>query len=200
MTARDGRMFEPVLVVRSERDGDRFILRAPAVGLWRHAPTPGTMIRPGAALGELEILGKLHRLQAPDDAYGVVTDEVDLPAIAPIPVDHRTVLARLDPTAAVSEQAAVEAATHGPTEGLVFRAPLSGRFYARPSPDKPPFVEVGDEVSFGQTIALLEVMKTFNRITYGGSGLPTAAKIKAILAKDESDVDEGTPLFELEPV
>jgi acetyl-CoA carboxylase biotin carboxyl carrier protein len=77
---------------------------------------------------------------------------------------------------------------------------LSGRYYARPSPDKPMFVQPGSEVGPGQTVALLEVMKTFNRLTYGGAGLPERARVKALLVRDEDDVDAGTPILELEPL
>ena len=82
--------------------------------------------------------------------------------------------------------------------GLVFRAPTSGRFYGRPSPDKAPFVSIGDELAPGTTICLLEVMKTFNRVTYGGSGLPERAKVREILVVEGADVTAGEPLLTLE--
>jgi acetyl-CoA carboxylase biotin carboxyl carrier protein len=43
------------------------------------------------------------------------------------------------------------------------------------------------------------VMKTFNRLTYGGPGLPDRAKVRAVLVRDEADVDSGTAILELEP-
>ena len=81
-----------------------------------------------------------------------------------------------------------------------WRSPLSGRFYARPSPDRPDFVKPGDEITTGQSVALLEVMKTFNRLAYGGPGLPDRARVRAVLVRDEADVEAGTPILELEPV
>ena len=51
----------------------------------------------------------------------------------------------------------------------------------------------------GRTVALLEVMKTFNRIAYGGEGLPARAKVLAVVPTDESDVDEGDVLLLVEP-
>ena len=47
---------------------------------------------------------------------------------------------------------------------------MPGTFYTRPSPDKPPFVQQGDMVCEGQTVALIEVMKTFSTITAPISG------------------------------
>src|SRR6185503_629009 len=79
-------------------------------------------------------------------------------------------------------------ATAAPTAGgLVFRAPTSGRFYGRSSPDKPAFVEPGTQLAHGATICLLEVMKTFHRVTYGGAGLPDTARVSRVLVRDGDD-------------
>ena len=94
--------------------------------------------------------------------------------------------------------AAGEAAAGQAFAGLALRAPSSGRFYARPSPGEPAFVKPGDVVSAGQTVALLEVMKTFNRIAYGGGGLPDRARVTRVVPADESDVLENDVLLELE--
>jgi acetyl-CoA carboxylase biotin carboxyl carrier protein len=80
----------------------------------------------------------------------------------------------------------------------VFRAPTSGRFYGRSAPDKPPFVEPGTQLVHGATICLLEVMKTFHRVTYGGSGLPDTARVSSVLVRDGDDVNAGDPLLALE--
>jgi biotin carboxyl carrier protein len=91
---------------------------------------------------------------------------------------------------------AVEAASE--VDGLVFRAPLAGRVYFRPAPGKPNFVEAGGMVERGMSICLLEVMKSFNRVAYGGAGLPERARIVRFLIADGADVDAGTPLLQLE--
>jgi acetyl-CoA carboxylase biotin carboxyl carrier protein len=198
----DGRMFTPELVARSHRDGEHVVLASPAVGLWRDAPAPGSLVVPGGNLGELEILGVLHRLRAPEGAVGVVLERPG-PRLARQPVAYDDVLVRLDPAASPtaaagrSEAAADEAGAAA--AGLSFTSPLSGRFYARPSPDQPAFVQVGDVIEAGRTVALLEVMKTFNRIAYGGEGLPARARVLAVVPADESDVDEGDVLLRLEP-
>ncbi|MEZ4288209.1 MAG: carboxyl transferase domain-containing protein [Polyangiales bacterium] len=80
----------------------------------------------------------------------------------------------------------------------VFRAPMSGRFYLQRAPGEPPFVQVGDNVAQGQTLFLLEVMKTFNRIALNDSNLPTSPTIKAILPKDGDDLEEGQIVFVFE--
>jgi acetyl-CoA carboxylase biotin carboxyl carrier protein len=81
----------------------------------------------------------------------------------------------------------------------VFKAPTSGRFYGRPGPDKPAFVTAGAEITTGTTVCLLEVMKTFHRVTYGGAGLPPEARVVAIAVADEADVNSGDVLVRVEP-
>jgi acetyl-CoA carboxylase biotin carboxyl carrier protein len=97
----------------------------------------------------------------------------------------------LDPSTA-------QAAAASGGSGLVFRAPTSGRFYGRAAPDKPPFVVPGAQVTHGATICLIEVMKTFSRVTYGGSGLPDSARVVRVLVAEGADVNAGEPLLELE--
>jgi 3-methylcrotonyl-CoA carboxylase beta subunit len=107
--------------------------------------------------------------------------------------------ARLAPVTAPAQAPAPSAAGAVQLDGLVFRAPFAGRVYLRPSPNKPLFVEVGSVIEAGSTVCLLEVMKLFNRISFGGAGLPARCKVLRVLIDDGADVDLGTPLLELEP-
>lgn len=197
------RLFESTLqaVVRRDDDG-RFVVTAPTVGLWRLAPEPGTLLQPGMAMGQLEVLGKLHRLEVPEGAHGMVVGYEPPIDRARLPVAFGQTLLVLDPAAVAgaAASAGAEVAGGASTAGaeLVFRSPSSGRFYSRPGPDKPPFVSVGDVVHAGQTVALLEVMKTFNRIQYGGSGLPERARVVRIVPADDADLASGDAILELE--
>ncbi len=98
----------------------------------------------------------------------------------------------------VSQAKSPGALSAAEAEGPVFAAPMSGRFYARPTPGDPPFVTVGETVQKGQTIGLLEVMKTFNRLVYEGPNLPDSAKVKAIVPADGDEVVRGQVLLELD--
>ncbi|HRO45925.1 acetyl-CoA carboxylase biotin carboxyl carrier protein [Agriterribacter sp.] len=77
---------------------------------------------------------------------------------------------------------------------LTIKSPMIGTFYRRASPDKPLFVEVGDEVSPGKVVCIIEAMKLFNEIESEVSG-----KIVKILADDASPVEYDQPLFLVEP-
>ena len=71
---------------------------------------------------------------------------------------------------------------------------MIGTFYRRPSPDKPYFVEVGDAVSVGEVVCIIEAMKLFNEIESEVSG-----KIVKILVEDASPVEYDQPLYIVEP-
>jgi acetyl-CoA carboxylase biotin carboxyl carrier protein len=155
-------------------------------------------------VGELEILGVAHRLLAPAGARGVVVAvgpaDARGPLPARIPVGHGDRLLVLDPEIAVGAAQEVGAASASAADGLSFRAPTSGRYYGRPAPDKPPFVTVGDDIAVGQTVCLLEVMKTFHRVTYGGDDLPSRARVTAIRPADEDDLSAGDVILVLESI
>ena len=79
------------------------------------------------------------------------------------------------------------------------QAPSEGVFYRRPSPDSPPYVEEGARVESGAVLGLVEVMKSFNQITYGGPGLPERARVERVLAEDSVEVQFGQRLFLIRP-
>jgi acetyl-CoA carboxylase biotin carboxyl carrier protein len=202
---RQGREHEPEWTALAAPAGARIEVRAPAVGLWREAPAPGSLVRPGDTVGRLEVLGVLYRLVAPAGVHGVVMT----PAAedrARQPVSYGQVLLVLDPEVAAgvahedAARSSGSAMASGATaaEGPVFRAPSSGRFYSRPGPGRPPFVQPGDEIAVGQTVCMLEVMKTFHRVTFGGKGLPERARVVAVVPVDDTELAAGDIILVLE--
>jgi acetyl-CoA carboxylase biotin carboxyl carrier protein len=77
--------------------------------------------------------------------------------------------------------------------GHVVKAPMIGTFYASPAPGEPPFVHLGDHVSAGQTIGIIEAMKIMNEIVADRSGI-----VAEILAANAQAVEYGSPLLRLE--
>ena len=73
------------------------------------------------------------------------------------------------------------------------KSPMVGTAYTRPSPDADPFVKVNDKVKEGDTIILIEAMKTFNSITASKSGT-----IRKIIIENAQPVEFGDPLFIIE--
>ncbi len=106
-------------------------------------------------------------------------------------------------TAPVSAAAAVAspasaAATEAPAEdpaqhpGAV-TSPMVGTIYLQPEPGAPAFISIGDDIKEGQTLLIVEAMKTMNAIP-----APKAGKVKRILVEDGSPVEFGTPLVIVE--
>jgi acetyl-CoA carboxylase biotin carboxyl carrier protein len=195
-----GRMHAPrvtAIATAAGADG-RVALASPLVGEWHPHVALGAVIRGGDVIGALEVLGASKDVIAPAGAHGAVIESI-ASGRAVTAVGHGSVLLVVDPSAAVGAAAAGPSATSASSaSGLVFVAPLSGRFFARPGPGKPPFVTVGAIVEAGQTLCMLEVMKTFHRVTYGGAGLPERARVAAILVDDEADVTTGQAILQVE--
>jgi acetyl-CoA carboxylase biotin carboxyl carrier protein len=77
---------------------------------------------------------------------------------------------------------------------ITVRSPMIGTFYRSSSPDKPPFVSAGDEVSPGKVVCIIEAIKLFNEIESEVSG-----KIVKVLVENASPVEYDQPLFLIEP-
>jgi len=101
------------------------------------------------------------------------------------------------PSPATSEPAA-PAESAAPAEDdskyITIKSPIIGTFYRKPSPDKPAFVEVGQNITTGDVLCVIEAMKLFNDIESEVSG-----KIVKILADDSSPVEFDQPLFLVDP-
>ncbi len=76
----------------------------------------------------------------------------------------------------------------------VITSPMVGTFYRSPAPDADPYVEVGDAVSVGQTVCIVEAMKLMNEIESEVQG-----RVVKILVENAQPVEYGQPLFLVEP-
>ena len=81
----------------------------------------------------------------------------------------------------------------GSGDALLYTQPLVGTFYRAPAPDAKNFVEIGDTVSIGDTLCIIEAMKMMNQIESDKSGV-----IKAILIDEAQPVEFDEPLFVIE--
>ena len=72
-------------------------------------------------------------------------------------------------------------------------SPMPGTFYRKPAPDRPSYKEVGDQVAAGETIGLVEVMKSFHEIKTDFAG-----KVAKFLVDNEDPVMAGQPLVEID--
>lgn len=99
------------------------------------------------------------------------------------------------PAAATPQAPAAAAPAAEPTSNTTnaVPSPMVGTAYLSPSPEALPFVEIGQSVSEGQTVMIIEAMKTMNQIP-----APRAGKVTAILVEDAQPVEYGEPLLVIE--
>ena len=132
----------------------------------------------GSSLSVLEIKngdGSAIRLEKAISAAPAVGMQANAPATAPV---QETV------------QAAPAAPSAPVAEGKTINSPIVGVFYAAPSPDSNPYVSVGQKISKGDTICIVEAMKCMNEIQSELDG-----EVTEVLVKDGDLVEYGQPLF-----
>lgn len=97
------------------------------------------------------------------------------------------------PAAAAAQSAAVAAPAAVDVSKNAVASPMVGTAYLAPSPDAKPFIEIGQKVKEGQTLLIIEAMKTMNQIPS-----PRAGTVTAILFEDATPVEYGMPLVVIE--
>jgi acetyl-CoA carboxylase biotin carboxyl carrier protein len=112
---------------------------------------------------------------------------VHMPSAAP--AVHLPAAAPAQPTPAPAP-----AKTNDESNYITIKSPMIGTFYRTPSPDKPVFVNVGDEIKQGKVICIIEAMKLFNEIEAEVSG-----KIVKVLVDNATPVEYDQPLFLVDP-
>lgn len=172
-------------------------LLAPTVGVFEPAVSEGDAVAAGGSVGTIEVLGVRRPLIVPEGAAGRVAT-IAGEGRTRAPVQYGDVLLTVSTASFATATEDASRGEVGETGSLAFVAPMSGRFYSRPSPSEEPFVRAGDVVRHGQTVGLLEVMKTFNRLVYQGDGLPVQAKVARVVPSDGDDVVRGDVILALE--
>jgi len=115
-----------------------------------------------------------------------------VPVAAPVP--PAAALAAAPQAVSVTTETK-SAAADDTSKYITIKSPMIGTFYRSSSPEKPSFVNVGDEVSAGKVICIIEAMKLFNEIESEVSG-----KIVKVLVDNASPVEYDQPLFLVEPI
>ena len=111
-----------------------------------------------------------------------------------MPVAMQPQMQMMAPQQAAPQQAAAPAAAPVANNTITIKSPMIGTFYRSSSPDKPSFVNVGDEIKPGDVICIVEAMKLFNEIESEVSG-----RIVKVLVDDATPIEYDQPLFLVEP-
>lgn len=141
-------------------------------------------------LAEIEIEHEEFRIRVTRSYANQVVQTVAAPAYAPAPVHAPAPVAAAPAGAAAGISAPADDLSSNPG---TLTSPMVGTAYRSPEPGKPAFVEIGTKVSEGQTIIIIEAMKTMNQIPAHRSGTVTR-----ILVEDGHPVEYGEPLVVIE--
>jgi len=190
-------------VRQDEKDPETVLVASPVVGMADGVPKVGLFLNPFDQIITMKILNERYVLRLPRDVHGRVT-EIFIPNSF-TPVAYGESIARLDPRVLEAGAAGLAGSlgTGGASDEagdagfITIQAPSDGIFYRRPSPDSPAYVEVGSTVVTGSMLGLVEIMKCFHQITYGGPGLPEKGEIVKIFPDDASEVRFGEALFHI---
>jgi len=144
--------------------------------------------RSGASEVKLEMEDVKITIKTSDDSPQVVVQE-------PVVIPQQQVISSPTPSApSPVVESPTPASDVDDINYITIKSPIIGTFYRKPSPDKPSFVEVGDTISEGTVLCVIEAMKLFNDIESEVSG-----KIVKILVDDTSPVEFDQPLFLVDP-
>jgi len=117
------------------------------------------------------------------------------PTVVTASIPEAAPLAAAPAPVAAAPVAAAAPAVSESDNYLTIKSPMIGTFYRSASPDKPSFVNVGDEIKAGQVLCVVEAMKLFNEIEAEISG-----RIVKVLVDNASPIEYDQPLFLVEPV
>ncbi|OJW85240.1 MAG: acetyl-CoA carboxylase, biotin carboxyl carrier protein [Bacteroidetes bacterium 46-16] len=136
--------------------------------------------------GDFKITIKQNQSEAPQ--------YVAVPQVMPQMMQQQAAPAPAAPQSASPATAAAPQAAPANDKLITVKSPMIGTFYRSAGPDKPSYVNVGDEVKNGQVLCIIEAMKLFNEIESEITGT-----IVKVLVDDASPVEYDQPLFLVEP-
>ena len=146
-------------------------------------------------IGEVSIEEKGFKLtikQKEEPVQQVIAAPMQTQPITTLAAPQAMAVAQSPAVSAAEKPAKAAEAPAGNT--VTIKSPMIGTFYRSPSPDKPSFVNVGDDITPGKVVCIIEAMKLFNEIESEISG-----KIVKVLVEDASPVEYDQPLFLVEP-
>jgi acetyl-CoA carboxylase biotin carboxyl carrier protein len=154
-----------------------------------------------SGVSEVELESKGFKLVIKTGNANPRVEQVIVPAATPIPavpVPAAPIVSAPTPAttpASTTPEKTAPPAVADESKLITIKAPMIGTFYRSPGPDKPPFVNVGDEIKPGKTLCIIEAMKLFNEIESEVTG-----RIVKVLVDDAKPVEYDQPLFLVEPM
>ncbi len=186
LTVLAGRSEHPVAFTRLEAVRSDDVLGSPTVGTWRPAVTCGAGVRAGDRLGWLRRDGRDVDVRAPAGASGAAVRVAEPGWVA---FDAPLVTLGEMGGWTTDADAGPERVEGAPAGAVAVRAPTDGTVYLRPDPSRPAFASEGAALGSTDTVALIEVMKTFTPVRAGLAG-----RVVRVDVSDGASVQEGAVL------
>jgi len=203
-------LLDPLVVLTRPLPGGNVEVACPGVGIWEDPPKEAVLLEENAAVGTLRCRSRRRLLVLPADVRGRVLEPPR--SLRKVPLEYGERMFTLSGAEFPAETApesvgrnrsdrgGMAAGREVPPDGiLAVRAPTDGVYYGRPSPGAAPFVLPGSRIRIGTTLGLVEVMKTFNPILYGGPDLPEEAEVVEIRVEDGGEIHAGDILLTVRP-
>lgn len=146
-------------------------------------------------IGEVTIEEKGFKLtikQKEEPVQNVIAAPVHTPMMTALPQQTSVAQSAAQVSAAADKPKAAEQAADNL---ITIKSPMIGTFYRSSAPGKPAFIEIGDDVTPGKVVCIIEAMKLFNEIESEVKG-----RIVKVLVEDASPVEYDQPLFLVEPM
>jgi len=147
-----------------------------------------------AGVSEVEIEQKDFKLTIKTQDLSAREEKQIIVQAAPAALPQVAAPVAAAPVAPAAPSAPAAAPASDDSKYITVKSPMIGTFYRSSGPDKDPFVNVGDSISTGTTVCIIEAMKLFNEIESEVSG-----KIVKVLVDDATPVEYDQPLFLVDP-
>jgi acetyl-CoA carboxylase biotin carboxyl carrier protein len=186
------------IICKAEKKEGIVNIFSPSVGIYHRSPNNGDYLCPGSYIGYLSVLKSKFQLYIPDDISG--RTDIDINSLREIRTGYGDPILQILSTENITSIDNVKKDKFNGNkkqEGIIIRSFITGIFYSRETPDSSPFVKVGSIVTRGDTLGLIEVMKSFNKIIFDegekfGSGI-----IEEIFVDNDIEIKMGDPLFRI---
>jgi acetyl-CoA carboxylase biotin carboxyl carrier protein len=133
-------------------------------------------------------------IRTPKTAQPVMMQQQMPMMSAPMPAPVQQSQVSTPPPAPSDTKNTSSSASTDESKYVTIKSPMIGTFYRSAGPDKPPFVNIGDEIAVGKPVCIIEAMKLFNEIESDVKG-----KIVKVLVNDATPVEYDQPLFLVDP-
>jgi len=186
------------IICKAKKNNGQIKILSPTVGIFHRIHNNGDYLCPGSYIGYLSVLKSKIRLYIPEDISGIA--DIDISSLRDIGIGYGDPILTIlytENISTVNNNKKDKFHNNKKQEGIIIRSFITGIFYRKETPDSLPFVKVGSTVKRGDTLGLIEVMKSFNKIIFDEGKNFESGTIEEIFIDNDSEIKMGDPLFRI---